>query len=73
MASSVAEPLETQFSQIPGLAQLTSVNVLGTSSVTLQFDLDRSVDNAATDVLEAINAAQGQLPRTCPASRHCEK
>jgi hydrophobe/amphiphile efflux-1 (HAE1) family protein len=67
MASSVAEPLETQFSQIPGLAQLTSINVLGTSSVTLQFDLDRNVDAAATDVLEAINAAQGQLPKDLPS------
>jgi hydrophobe/amphiphile efflux-1 (HAE1) family protein len=67
MASSVAEPLETQFSQIPGLAQMTSINVLGTSSVTLQFDLDRSVDAAATDVLEAINAAQGQLPKNLPS------
>jgi hydrophobe/amphiphile efflux-1 (HAE1) family protein len=67
MASSVAEPLETQFSQIPGLAQMTSTNVLGTSAITLQFDLDRSVDAAATDVLEAINAATGQLPKNLPS------
>src|SRR5271154_2712261 len=67
MASSVAEPLETQFSQINGLAQMTSINVLGTSTVTLQFDLDRNVDAAATDVLEAINAAQGQLPKNLPS------
>jgi hydrophobe/amphiphile efflux-1 (HAE1) family protein len=67
MASSVAEPLETQFSQINGLTQLTSANVLGTSSITLQFDLSRSVDAAATDVLEAINAAQGQLPKNLPS------
>jgi hydrophobe/amphiphile efflux-1 (HAE1) family protein len=67
MASSVAEPLETQFSQINGLTQLTSINVLGTSSVTLQFDLSRNVDAAATDVLEAINAAQGQLPKNLPS------
>jgi multidrug efflux pump subunit AcrB len=67
MASSVAEPLETQFSQINGLAQMTSVNVLGTSTITTQFDLDRSVDAAATDILEAINSAQGQLPKNLPS------
>src|SRR5271165_5201122 len=67
MASSVAEPLETQFSQINGLTQMTSVNVLGTSAVTLQFDLSRNIDAAATDVLEAINAAQGQLPKDLPS------
>ena len=67
MASSVAEPLETQFSQINGLTQMTSANVLGQSSITLQFDLSRNVDAAATDVLEAINAAQGQLPKNLPS------
>jgi hydrophobe/amphiphile efflux-1 (HAE1) family protein len=67
MASSVAEPLETQFSQINGLTQMTSSNVLGSSQITLQFDLSRSVDTAATDVLEAINAAQGQLPKNLPS------
>ena len=67
MASSVAEPLETQFSQINGLAQMTSMNVLGTSTLTLQFDLDRNIDAAAADVLEAINAAQGQLPKNLPS------
>jgi hydrophobe/amphiphile efflux-1 (HAE1) family protein len=66
MASSVAEPLETQFSQINGLAQMTSMNVLGTSTITLQFDLDRNIDAASTDVLEAVNAAQGQLPKNLP-------
>src|SRR3984957_16860678 len=67
MASSVAEPLETQFSQINGLAQMTSMNVLGTSTITLQFDLNRNIDAASTDVLEAINAAQGQLPKNLPS------
>jgi hydrophobe/amphiphile efflux-1 (HAE1) family protein len=66
MASSVAEPLETQFSQINGLSEMTSMNVLGTSTITLQFDLDRNIDAASTDVLEAINAAQGQLPKNLP-------
>jgi hydrophobe/amphiphile efflux-1 (HAE1) family protein len=67
MASSVAEPLETQFSQINGLSQMTSVNVLGTSTITTQFDLNRDVDAAATDILEAINSAQGQLPKNLPS------
>jgi hydrophobe/amphiphile efflux-1 (HAE1) family protein len=67
MASSVAQPLETQFSQIPGLAQMTSMNVLGTSTITLQFDLNRNIDAAAGDVLEAINAAGGQLPKDLPS------
>ncbi|MBV8096171.1 MAG: multidrug efflux RND transporter permease subunit [Acetobacteraceae bacterium] len=67
MASSVAQPLETQFAQIPGLAQMTSMNVLGTSTITLQFDLSRSIDTAESDVLAAINAAQGQLPKNLPS------
>jgi hydrophobe/amphiphile efflux-1 (HAE1) family protein len=67
MASSVAEPLETQFSQINGLSQMTSINVLGTSTITVQFDLSRNIDSAATDVLEAINSAQGQLPKNLPS------
>ncbi|MEJ0018259.1 MAG: multidrug efflux RND transporter permease subunit [Acetobacteraceae bacterium] len=66
MASSVAEPLETQFSQINGLAQMTSMNVLGTSTITLQFELNRNIDAAQTDVLAAINAAAGQLPKNLP-------
>ncbi len=67
MASTVAEPLETQFAQISGLTQMTSINVLGTSTITLQFDLNRNIDAASTDVLEAINAAQGQLPKDLPS------
>jgi hydrophobe/amphiphile efflux-1 (HAE1) family protein len=67
MASSVAQPLEAQFGQINGLTQMTSINVLGTTAVTLQFDLNRSVDAAATDVLSAINAAAGQLPKNLPS------
>ncbi len=67
MASSVAEPLETQLSQINGLSQMTSINVLGSSTITVQFDLSRNVDAAATDVLEAINGAQGQLPKNLPS------
>jgi len=62
MATSVATPLEEQFGEIPGLVQMTSSSTLGYTSVTLQFQLSRSVDGAAADVLAAINAAGGQLP-----------
>jgi hydrophobe/amphiphile efflux-1 (HAE1) family protein len=66
MASSVATPLEQQFAAIPGLAQMTSTSGLGTTSITLQFDLNRSIDGAATDVQTAINAASGVLPKDLP-------
>ena len=68
MASAVAQPLEKQFSQIPGMAQLTSVNVQGQSQVILQFDLERNIDAAAGDVQAAINAASGQLPKNLPSN-----
>jgi HAE1 family hydrophobic/amphiphilic exporter-1 len=67
MASSVAQPLERQFAQIPGIAQMTSTSYLGTSAVTIQFDLNRSIDGAANDVQGAINAASGQLPKNLPS------
>jgi hydrophobic/amphiphilic exporter-1 (mainly G- bacteria), HAE1 family len=67
MASSVAQPLERQFAQIPGIAQMTSTSYLGTAAVTIQFDLNRSIDGAANDVQGAINAASGQLPKTLPS------
>ncbi|KQV70208.1 efflux RND transporter permease subunit [Rhizobium sp. Root1220] len=67
MASSVTQPLERQFGEIPGLTQMTSVSTLGVSSITLQFDLSRSVDAAAQDVQTAINAAGGQLPTDLPS------
>src|SRR3984885_15369217 len=67
MASSVAQPLETQFAQIPGVSPMTSVSSLGTTSLSLQFNLDRNLDGAASDVLEAINAAGGQLPKNLPS------
>jgi multidrug efflux pump subunit AcrB len=66
MASSVAEPLETQLSQVAGLSQMTSQSVLGSTTITTQFDLSRTLDSAAVDVLEAINAAGGQLPKNLP-------
>jgi hydrophobic/amphiphilic exporter-1 (mainly G- bacteria), HAE1 family len=67
MASSVAQPLERQFAQIPGVAQMTSTSYLGTASITIQFDLNRSIDGAANDVQAAINAAGGQLPKNLPS------
>jgi hydrophobe/amphiphile efflux-1 (HAE1) family protein len=66
MASSVAQPLESQFSQIPGLSQMTSTSALGNTVISLQFDLNRNIDAAAGDVQAAINAASGQLPKTLP-------
>jgi len=62
MASSVATPLEEQFGQIPGIVQMTSSSALGFTSITLQFDISRDIEGAATDTLAAINAAGGQLP-----------
>jgi hydrophobic/amphiphilic exporter-1 (mainly G- bacteria), HAE1 family len=67
MASSVAQPLETQFAQIPGVAQMTSTSALGSTAITIQFDLDRNIDGAASDVQAAISAATGQLPKNLPA------
>ncbi len=67
MASSVAQPLERQLAQIPGIAQMTSTSSLGSAAVTLQFDLNRSIDGAANDVQAAINAAGGQLPKNLPS------
>jgi HAE1 family hydrophobic/amphiphilic exporter-1 len=66
MASSVATPLEFQFAQISGLSQMTSTNVLGTTQITLQFDLNRNIDAAAQDVQTGIDAAGGQLPKNLP-------
>ena len=66
MAATVAQPLETQFAQIPGVAQMTSVSVLGSTAITVQFDLDRNIDGAAGDIQAAINAASGQLPKNLP-------
>ena len=67
MASNVAQPLERQFSLIPGLAHMTSTSSLGLTQITLQFDLDRNIDGAALDVQTAINSAQGQLPQNLPS------
>jgi hydrophobe/amphiphile efflux-1 (HAE1) family protein len=67
MASTVATPLETEFGQmLPGLTQMTSESVLGTTQITLQFGLNTDLGNAETLVLEAMNAAQGSLPKAMP-------
>ncbi len=67
MANNVATPLERQFMQIPGLEIVTSTSGQGNSSFTLQFDLNKSIDAAATDVQTAITQATGQLPVDLPS------
>jgi hydrophobe/amphiphile efflux-1 (HAE1) family protein len=67
MASAVATPLEQQFAAIPSLSQMTSQSGIGSLSITLQFDLERNIDAAATDVQQAINAATGLLPNDLPS------
>ena len=66
MASSVAMPLERQFSTIAGLDSMTSTNTLGGTQIVLQFDLTRNIDAAAQDVQAMIAKAQGQLPPDMP-------
>jgi HAE1 family hydrophobic/amphiphilic exporter-1 len=66
MATSVATPLENQFSTIAGIESMTSINSLGSSQITLEFDLDRSMDGAAIDVQAAITQASRQLPTGMP-------
>jgi hydrophobe/amphiphile efflux-1 (HAE1) family protein len=66
MASAVATPLEQYFAAIPDLTQMTSTSGLGTTTITLQFALDRNIDGAAEDVQTAINAAGGLLPPNLP-------
>jgi multidrug efflux pump subunit AcrB len=68
MASSVATPLERQFGRIAGVTEMTSTSYLGSTSITLQFDLNRNIDAAARDVQAAINAARGQLPANLPSN-----
>ncbi len=65
-ATSLAAPLEKRFGQIAGVTEITSVSTLGGSSVTIQFDLSRSINSAARDVQAAINAAGGELPLDLP-------
>src|SRR3954451_13801368 len=62
MASAVATPLERQFGRISGVNQMTSSSQLGSTEITLQFDLTRNIDAATRDVQASINAARSQLP-----------
>ena len=66
MGSSVATPLENQFSMIAGLQSMTSVNSLGSTQITLEFDLNRNLDGAAVDVQGAITQAARLLPQGMP-------
>jgi multidrug efflux pump len=68
MASSVATPLERQFGHIAGVTEMTSSSSLGTTSITIQFDLSRDIDGAARDVEAAINAARTYLPANLPSN-----
>ncbi|CAM3992356.1 multidrug efflux RND transporter permease subunit [Pseudomonas wadenswilerensis] len=67
MASSVATPLEVQFSAIPGMTQMTSSSALGSTNLILQFTLDKSIDTAAQEVQAAINTATARLPQDMPS------
>jgi hydrophobic/amphiphilic exporter-1 (mainly G- bacteria), HAE1 family len=73
MASSVATPLEAEFSTIAGINSMSSSSSLGTTSITLQFDLSRDIDAAAQDVQAAISRAGGRLPTNMPAPPSYQK
>jgi multidrug efflux pump len=68
MASAVATPLERQFGRIAGITQMTSTSQIGSTSIALQFDLNRNIDAAGRDVQAAINAARSQLPSYIPGN-----
>src|SRR5277367_5324944 len=68
MASSVATPLERQFGHIAGVTEMTSSSSLGTTGISIQFDLSRDIDGAARDVQAAINAARTYLPANLPGN-----
>src|ERR1051326_5289626 len=73
MASAVATPLERQFGRIAGVNQMTSTSQIGSTGITLQFDLDRNIDAAARDVQASINAARSQLPSYMPGNPNWRK
>jgi multidrug efflux pump len=73
MASAVATPLERQFGRIAGITEMTSSSSLGSTNITLQFDLNRDIDAASRDVQAAINAARGQLPANLPSNPRFHK
>src|SRR5579859_1254824 len=68
MASAVATPLERQFGRIAAINQMTSSSQLGSTGISLQFDLNRNIDAAARDVQASINAARSQLPANLPSN-----
>ena len=73
MAATVATPLERQLGHIAGITEMTSSSQLGSTSITLQFDLDRNIDGAARDVQAAINAARSYLPANLPGNPRYRK
>ena len=73
MAATVATPLERQFGRIAGVTEMTSSSSLGSTNITLQFDLSRDIDAAGRDVQAAINAARGQLPANMPMNPRYRK
>ena len=68
VATSMAAPLERQFGRIAGITEMTSSSSLGSTNITMQFDLNRDIDGAARDVQAAINAARGNLPANLPSN-----
>src|SRR6202034_3331492 len=68
MASTVATPLERTLGRIAGITEMTSTSTLGSTQITIQFDLDRNIDGAARDVQAAINAARSLLPTGLPSN-----
>ena len=73
MATAVATPLERMFGRIAGITQMTSNSQLGSTNITMQFDLDRNADAAGRDVQAAINSARGQLPANLPTNPNWRK
>ncbi|HEX2685044.1 MAG TPA: efflux RND transporter permease subunit [Kofleriaceae bacterium] len=73
MATAVAMPLERRFGRIAGVSEITSQSSLGTTSVTVQFDMNRDVEGAARDIQAAINAAGGDLPANLPSRPNYRK
>src|SRR5437764_2098765 len=73
MASAVAAPLERQFGRIAGVTQMTSTSGLGSTNITLQFDLNRDINAAARDVQAALNAARSQIPADIPSQPNYRK
>ena len=73
MATSVAAPLERKFTRIAGVTEMTSMSTLGSTNITLQFELTRSIDGAARDVQAAINAARADLPLNLPTNPYYRK